>query len=99
MSAAGVVRIAFARTGFVLASIISSKLLAPGENDLIEMLKNNLPHLTPQTGRAVVFKFVSDIEAVRMQPILALRISLYRVHVHWLVALIRVKMDPPALQI
>jgi len=53
-------------------------MVPPSGNDLIEVLKNDLAYLAPQTRRAVVFKLLRDIEAVRMQPILALRISLHR---------------------
>jgi hypothetical protein len=56
-------------------------------------------HLASQTRRAVVFKILNDIETIRMQPILALCFSLHRMPVHRLVALVRVEMKPPALQI
>jgi hypothetical protein len=88
ISASGVVSIAFANTGLILLSTISSKMLAPCRDDLIEMLKDNLSHLAPQTRRAVVFKILGDIETVRMDPILALGISLGCVDVHWFVALV-----------
>jgi hypothetical protein len=97
MSAAGVVSIAFAKTGFVLLCTVPSELLAPGSHDLIEMRKDYLAHLASQTRRAVVFKVLDDIETIRMQPVLAFRISLHRMHVHRLVALVRAKMKPPAL--
>jgi hypothetical protein len=84
ISASGVVSIAFAKTGFVLLCTISSKLLPPGSYYLIEMLKDDLAHVAPQA-----------LETVRMQPILALRIPLYRMHVHRLIALVRVEMEPP----
>jgi hypothetical protein len=96
MSASGVVSIAFAKIGFVLLCTIPSEMLPPCNNDLIEMLKDYLAHLASQTRRAVVFKILNDIETIRMQPILALCISLHRMHVHWLVALVRVEMKPPA---
>jgi len=99
MSASGVVSIAFAKTGFVLLCTIPSKMFLPGKNELIEMLKDYLPHLTSQTRRAVVFKVLDDIETVRLQPVLALRISLHGMHVHRLIALVRIEMKPPALYI
>jgi hypothetical protein len=99
MSAAGVVLIALAKTGFVLLCTIPSELLTPSRNDLIEMFKDYLSHLATQTRRAVVFKILNDIETVRLDPILALRISLHRVHVHRLIALVRIEMKPPALHI
>jgi hypothetical protein len=99
MSASGVVSIAFAKTGFVLLCTIPSEMLPSSENDLIEMLKDYLPHLASQAGRAVVFEVLDDIEAVRLQPILALRISLHGMHVHRLIALVRIEMKPPALYI
>jgi hypothetical protein len=99
MSASGVVSIAFAKTGFVLLCTIPSEMLPPSKNDLIEMLKDYLPHLASQTRGAVVFKVLDDIEAVRLQPILALRISLHAMHVHRLIALVRIEMKPPALYI
>jgi hypothetical protein len=72
MSAAGVVLIAFAKTGFVLLCTIPSELLTPSRNELIEMFKDYLSHLATQTRRAVVFKILNDIETVRLDPILAL---------------------------
>ena len=75
ISASGVVSIAFAKTALVLLCTVSSKMLSPGSYDLIEMLKDNLTRLASQTRRAVVLKILNDIESVRMQPILALRIS------------------------
>lgn len=45
MSAFGVVSIAFASTGLVLLVTIFSKILVPGGDDLIEMLKDDLTHL------------------------------------------------------
>jgi hypothetical protein len=74
MSASGVVSIAFAKTGFVLLSTIPSEMLPPGSNDLIEMLKDDLPHLASQTRRAVVLKILDDIETLRLQPLLAQRL-------------------------
>jgi hypothetical protein len=64
-----VVSIAVAKTGFVLLCTISSETLPPGSYDPIKMLKDDLAHLASQTGRAVVFKILNDIEAVWMQPI------------------------------
>jgi hypothetical protein len=68
MSASGVVSIAFAKTGFVLLCTIPSEMFPPSKNELIEMFKDYLPHLALQTRRAVVFKVLDDIEAVRLQP-------------------------------
>ena len=82
MSASGVVSIAFAKTGFVLLCTIPSEMLPPGDNDLIKMLKYDLAHLASQSRRAVAFRILDDIETVRVQPILALCISLHRMHVH-----------------
>jgi hypothetical protein len=56
MSAAGVVSIAFAKTGFVLLSTIPSEMLPPSNGDLIEMLEDDLAYLAPQTRGAVVFE-------------------------------------------
>jgi hypothetical protein len=53
MSASGVVSIAFAKTGFVLLRTIPSETFPPGNNDPIEMLKDYLAHLAPQTRRTV----------------------------------------------
>src|ERR1017187_1048661 len=99
MSASGVVSIAFAKTGFVLLCTIPSEMLPPGHNDLIKMLEDDLAHLASQSRRRVVFKILDDIETVRMQPVLALCISLHRMHMHRLVALVRVEMEPPALHV
>ena len=99
MSARGVVSIAFANTGFVLLCTEPSEMLPPGGNDLIEVLEDYLAHLASQTRREVVFKILSDIEAVGDQAILALCISLHRMDVHWLIALVRVEMEPPTLNI
>ena len=99
MSASGVVSIAFAKTGLVLLCTISSEMLPPGRYDLIEMLKDDLTHLASQTRRAVVLKILNDIETVRMQPILALCISLPCMYVNRLIALVRVEMEPPSLHI
>ena len=59
-------------------------------NDLVEMLKDDLAYLASQTRRAIVFELLSDIEGARMEPVLALRISLHRMHAHRLIALIRI---------
>jgi hypothetical protein len=99
MSASGVVSIAFAKTGFVLLCTISSEMLAPRGNDLIEVLKYYLAHLASQTRRRVVLEILNDIETVRVQPILARRISLDRMHVHRLIALVRVEMEPPTPEV
>jgi hypothetical protein len=48
MSAAGVVSIAFAKTGFVLLCRVPSELLSPGDDDPIEMRKR-------ETGQAERF--------------------------------------------
>jgi hypothetical protein len=34
-----------------------------------------------------------------VQPILALRLSLHRMHVHRLIAFVRIEMEPPTLDI
>jgi hypothetical protein len=99
ISASGVVSIAFAKTGFVLLCTIPSETLPPCKNDLIEMRKDDLPYLAAQTWRAVVFELLNDIETVRMQPILAFCISLHCMHVHRFIALVRIEMEPPALNI
>jgi hypothetical protein len=99
MSAFGVVSIAFAKTGLVLLCTTPSKMLVPCGDDRVEMLKNDLPHLASPTRRAVVFKILGDIETVRMDPILALGISLYTVYVHWFVALVRIEVQPPSLHV
>jgi hypothetical protein len=54
--ASGVVTIALANTGAVLLGTMSSKMLPPSINDLVEMPEDNLAHFAPQTRRAVVFK-------------------------------------------
>jgi len=82
MSASGVVSIAFASTGSVLLGTISSKTISPSRDDLVEMLKDYLAYLAPQTRRAIVFKIQCDIEMFRMDPILALGICLHSVYMH-----------------
>jgi hypothetical protein len=99
ISASGVVAIALASTGFILLSTMFSQVFPPRRHDLIEMLKDDLAHLAPQPRRTVVLKPLFDIEGFRMQPILALGFSLLRMHVHWLIALIRIEVKPPALHI
>jgi len=49
MSASGVASIALANTGLTLLSTISSKMLVPCGDDLIEMLKDYLANLVSQT--------------------------------------------------
>jgi hypothetical protein len=88
ISASGVVSIAFAKTGFVLLCTIPSKVLPPSVNDLFEVREDYLSHFASQTWRAVVFKFFDDIETLGLQPILAFRISLHRMHVYRLIALV-----------
>jgi hypothetical protein len=88
MRASGVVSIAFAKTGLVLLCTISSETFPPSSYDPTEMLKYDLTDLASQTRRAVVFKILNDVEAVRLQPILALCISLHSMYVHRLVALV-----------
>src|ERR1022692_3894985 len=90
ISVSGVVSMAFAKTGFVLLCTMPSEASPPSNNDLVEMLKDDLAYLASQTRRAIVFELLSDIEAARMEPVLALRISLHRMHVHRLIALIRI---------
>ena len=97
ISASGVVSMAFAKTGLVLLCTMPSKVFAPSRDDLVKMLKNDLTYLASQPRRTVVLKLLIDIEGVRVQPILALRFSLHRMHVHWLIALIRKEVEPPAL--
>jgi hypothetical protein len=75
MSASGVVSTALAVMGLALLSTASSKMLAPCGDDLVEMLEDDLPYLASQAWRAVEFKFLSDVETVRINPILALCIS------------------------
>lgn len=65
-SASAVVSIAFANIGLVSVSAIPYKTLPPSSNYLIEMFKDNLPHLARQTWGAVVFEFLHNIEFVRM---------------------------------
>jgi hypothetical protein len=99
MSASGVVSMAFANTGPVLLCTISSKMLAPCGDDLVEMFEDDPAHLPSQAWGAVVFKILSDVEKIGMDPILALGISLYCVHVHRFTALVRIEMEPPSLHI
>jgi hypothetical protein len=47
MSASGVASMALARTGLISLFTIPSEVLAPCGDDLIEMLKNDLPNLAP----------------------------------------------------
>jgi hypothetical protein len=94
-----VVSIAFANTGFVLLCTVSSEMLPPSSYDPIEMFKDDLTDLASQAWRAVVLKILNNVETVRKQPILALCISFYRMDVHRLIALVRVKMEPPTLDI
>ena len=76
MSASGVVSIAFAKTGFVLLCNVPSEMLPPGGNDPIEMPEDYPAHLAPQTRRAVILEIFHNIEAVRVRPALAFRMSL-----------------------
>lgn len=73
-----------------------SEMDPPSNNDLVKMLKDDLAYLASQTRRTVAFEFFNDIETVRLQPILALRISLHRMHVHRLIAVVRVEIKSPA---
>jgi hypothetical protein len=91
MSAFGVVLIAFANTGLILLCTTPSKMLVTCGDDLVEVLKDDLPHFASQTRSVAVFKILGDIETVRMYPILALGISLCRVYVHWFIALVRIR--------
>ena len=70
MSASDVVSIAFASTGLILLCTTTSNMLPPRRNDL-----------ATQTRRAIPLELLSNIEAVRVQPVLALGVSLYRMHV------------------
>jgi hypothetical protein len=88
MSASGVVWIAFANTGIALVCTMTSEMLPPRSHNLLEIVKDYLANLAPQTRRTVVLKILDDVETIRVQPILALRIPLYSVDVHRLVALI-----------
>jgi hypothetical protein len=97
ISASGVVSIAFANIGLVLLCKFASEMLPPSGNDLIEMFKDYLTDFASQTWRAVVLELLDDIETVWMQPGLAFRISLHRMYMYWLVALVRIEMKPPAL--
>jgi hypothetical protein len=97
MSASGVVSIALAKTGFVLLCTVPSEVPLPRGNDLIEVFENYLAYFAPQAWRAVVLEILDDIETVRVQPVLTLCVSLYRMHVHRFVALVRVEMEPPTL--
>ena len=45
MRASGVVSIAFAKTGLVLLCTVFSEMFPPGRDDLVEMLKDDLPVL------------------------------------------------------
>jgi hypothetical protein len=74
-------------------------VLPPRINDLFEVREDYLSHLASQTWRAVVSIFFHDIEPVGLQPKLAFRLSFHGVHVHRLIALVRVEMKPPALHI
>jgi hypothetical protein len=96
ISALGVVAIALANTGFILLSTVLSQVFPPSRHDLIEMLKNDLAHLPPQPRRAIVLELLFDIEGLRVQP---LGFSLLRMHVHRLIALIRIEVEPPALHV
>ena len=81
MSASGVVSIALAKTGFVILCTIPSEMLPPSSNDLIEMLKNYLAASRRKRGVQLYSKF-DYVETVRVQPRLALCLSLHRMHVH-----------------
>jgi hypothetical protein len=91
-----IVAIALANTDFVLLSTVLSQVLAPSRHDPVKMLKDDLAHLPSQPRRTVVRKLLIDIEGVRVQPIFALGFSLLRMHVQWLIALIRIEVEPPA---
>ncbi len=96
MSCSDVGLTAVASIGLVLVCTISSKMLAPGSHDLIEMLEDNLTHFAPQPRRAIEFKFCRDIEIVRQQPIFAFRISLDGMNIHWFILLVGVEVKPPS---
>lgn len=57
---------ALAKTGFVLLCTVPSKMFPPSGNNLIEMLKNDLAHLAPQTRCAIEFKLLGDVEELRI---------------------------------
>ena len=73
------ISIAFARTGLVSLCTIFSEMFPPSKNDLVEMQKDDLANLAPQTRGTVVFELFEDIETLRLQPILALRVPLYSI--------------------
>jgi hypothetical protein len=71
MRASGVVSIAFAKTGLVSLCTSFSEMFPPSHYDLIEMLKDDLADLAPQTRPTVVLILLKNIETLRLQPILA----------------------------
>ena len=99
ISASGVAAIALANIGFVLLGTGLSKVFPPSPDDLVKMLKNDLAHLASQSWRTVILEFFVDVECLRVQPVLALRFSLLRVHMHRLVTLVRIEVKTPTLDI
>ncbi len=97
MSASGVASIALAKTGFVSLFTIPSKMFPPCGDDLIEMLENDLADFPAQTGRQVVLEVLDNVEALRIPPELAFRVSFDDVHVHGLIAFVRTEVQAPAL--
>src|SRR5712692_3036991 len=71
MRASGVVSIAFAKTGLVSLCTSFSEMFPPRDYGLIEMLKDDLADLAPQTWPTVVLILLKNIETLRLQPIFA----------------------------
>ncbi len=62
---------AFAKTGCVSLCTVSSEMIPPGGDNLVEMLEDDLANLAAQRRSAVILELLHDIEAFWEQPILA----------------------------
>ena len=94
ISASGVVAIALANTGFVLLCTMFSKMFPPSRDDLVKMLKDDLAYLASQTRR---YSCTRTPHRYRRRPGAANTCT--RMHMHRLIALIRIEVKPPALHI
>jgi hypothetical protein len=95
VSASGAGAMDLARIGMILVDIGSSKTAAPGRADLIEVGEDNPPDLAAQSRRAVVFELLFNVEAIGVDPVLAVGIALYSMNVHRLVSLVRIEEESP----
>ena len=70
----------------------------PFGDDVIKVFKNNLPDLANIARGHIVGKSLANIKRFRVDPILALPLRFIRMDVHRFIALVRVKMKPPAIE-